>query len=623
EDARRLARAYVQERDEIGVQQPTMPALPPGFVLEQSGTPPLPPGFQLEQPQPKADFSGVSGAVNSTAAVAPSGMADFSGVSSRVDTTATSMVGPQYNGPLLSPSTQPQRAVPTLGQVNAANRATMADPGFRQRQDAETLARRQDAFQRAPAPVRALAGAGSAVGNTAMGLGQLAGLADGADVAAMRDRNRNMEGDLAAGIGRVGGEIGLMALPAGAVTRAAGTTGKAALAANTALGAGYAGLQPVVEGESRGRNALVGGAFGAAGQGAATGLASLGRRATNAVAPEVRQLAQRARDLGIPLHVAQVSDSLPVKVAASAGKYLPFSGYGKAASRQQDAFNRAVAKTFGVDATKLSDDVMQRARREMSKRFEDVYNRNSIPLNETAGRRLAAVERDAVRRLTKDEGAVLRNQLDDILENADGGVLTGQKYQAVRTALRKAEGNDKLGMAVRELRMTLDDIAADAVGPGDSAALKELRSQWANFRTVENALKQVSGASGDIRPASLWPLIRKGSTKEMRELARIGQTLLKDPIADSGTAQRTLAYNLLMGGGSVANPALIPLIAKAALGGATLGRAANSNSLASLITRESRGKPTSKLAELMGLANPYAAPTAGVEFNRQQQQTER
>src|SRR3546814_17641466 len=71
---------------------------------------------------------------------------------------------------------------------------------------------------------------------------------------------------------------------------------------------------------------------------------------------------------------------------------------------------------------------------------------------------LCRSENQAARRLTKDEAEVLRNQLDDILANADDGVLTGQKYQAVRTALRKAEGNDKLGMAVRELRQTLDDI---------------------------------------------------------------------------------------------------------------------------------------------------------------------
>ncbi len=68
----------------------TIPPLPPGFVLEgrpdpnQNGLPPLPPGFVLEAP--RADFSGVSQRVDSTAEMAPP---DFSGVSARVNTTAT------------------------------------------------------------------------------------------------------------------------------------------------------------------------------------------------------------------------------------------------------------------------------------------------------------------------------------------------------------------------------------------------------------------------------------------------------------------------------------------------------------------------------------------------------
>lgn len=277
--------------------------------------------------------------------------------------------------------------------------------------------------------------------------------------------------------------------------------------------------------------------------------------------------------------------------------------------------NRAVGNSFGANATKLTDDVMDSARREMSQQFEAIYNRNAVPITEKAARRLAGIEREAARRLTNDEGQVLRNQLDDILANAEDGVLTGQKYQAVRTALRKAEGPDKLGTSVRELRQALDDVAAESVGPSDAAALKALRSKWANFRTTEKALKQNAGAGGDIRLASLWPLIRNGSTKEMRELARMGQTLLKDPIADSGTAQRSLMYNLLMGGGSIANPALIPLIAKAAAGGATIGRAANSDGLARLLTRANRGKPTSRLADLIQQATPYTAPAAAASYN--------
>lgn len=578
-------------------------------------------------------------APQATAKAAPA-RANFGNVRSN----ATSVPGRRdtYTGPLLAPSSMASAApqAPTLADTNASNRAYQASPQAaidRQRYAASQAEAKRRDFQSLPAPMRAAIGAGSRVAAAGRGVGQmyaaaadavdpraptLGGLVTGQDPsrygqamqgeAAARADQQYLQGDTAATIGGFAGDLGLLAAPGGAVGR---TRGLAALLGNAGLGAGYAGLQPVVQGESRAANTVVGGAFGAAGHGVASGVSALGRNASQAIPSEVRQMAQRANALGIPLHASQVSQSLPVKVAASAGKYLPFSGYGKAASRQQEGVNRAVAKTFGADAPKLTDDVMQQARQRLSKQFEDIYNRNAVPITERGARKLAEVEREASRRLTNDEAQVLRNQLDDILGNADDGVLTGQKYQAVRTALRKAEGNDKLGLAVRELRQGLDDIAADAVGPNDSAALKALRSQWANFRTVESALKQVSGAGGDVRLASLWPLIRKGSTKEMRDLARMGQVLLKDPIADSGTAQRTFAYNLLMGGGSIANPALIPLIAKAAAGGATIGRAANSNSLARLLTRESRGAPTSRLGALMQRGTPYAAPAAAVHYN--------
>ena len=82
--------------------------------------------------------------------------ADFSGVSSQAQTTADGRKGPLVP----SATARAQPAAPSLESQNAANRAAMAAPGWQQRQDAETLTRRQDAFQRAPAPVRALAGAG-------------------------------------------------------------------------------------------------------------------------------------------------------------------------------------------------------------------------------------------------------------------------------------------------------------------------------------------------------------------------------------------------------------------------------------------------------------------------------
>src|SRR3546814_16469824 len=90
---------------------------------------------------------------------------------------------------------------------------------------------------------------------------------------------------------------------------------------------------------------------------------------------------------------------------------------------------------------------MQRARQELSREFETIYNRNAVPIGANGARKLVEVENQAARRLTKDEAEVLRNQLDDILANADDGVLTGQKYQAVRTARSEERRVGKEGVS--------------------------------------------------------------------------------------------------------------------------------------------------------------------------------
>ena len=640
EDASRLATAYVQKRD--GASRPRrlseVTGKRPQKLSEVTGQS----GYNVDQLFAKLERADAAGDTEAASAIAaeirrlqdkpdPSQVQwddkpDFSNVRGGVQTFQRLQKPVAYNGPTLAPSTavRGQLATESIESVNARNRAARTAPGFTAQQQRAIASNRQVQFQNLPAAARFAIGMGQRVAAAGRGAGQL--YAQGADAllggdrygAAMqaereaRARDSFLRGDTAAAIGGFAGDVGLTMAPAGLVARAGGVR---ALAGGAALGGAYAGLQPVIQGESRMGNAKVGAAFGAGGQALGMGLSAVGRNAANAVPQDIRQMVSRAGAMGIPVHASQVSQSLPVKVAASAGKYLPFSGYGKVAGAQQSAANRAVARTFGADADKLTDDVMYGARRKLNAGFEEVYNRTSVPITASAARKLAQVENAAARRLTRDQAEVLRNQVDDILANADDGVLTGQKYQAVRTALKKAEGTDKLGMAVREIRQALDDMAADAVGPEDAAKLKALRSQWANFRTAENALKQNSGAGGDIRLAALWPLIRKGSTKEMRELARMGQTLLKDPISDSGTAQRTMAYNLLMGGGSLANPALIPVFAKAAFGGATVGRAANSPALAKLLARESRGVPTSKLGKLLGETSPYLTPAMAQQYN--------
>lgn len=412
----------------------------------------------------------------------------------------------------------------------------------------------------------------------------------------------------------VAGNVAAFMTPAGwanrvAQARNAGTLGRAALQGG-ALAATDAGLQTAFEGAiDPTRTALVG-LSGAGGELVAGGLRGMAGRAAQGLDPIRQRAIQFAQERGIPLHLSQVSQSIPAKAMASMAQYLPFSGAGRAARQQQGAFNRAVGDTFGASgAEQLTDDVMRGARRNLSGQFEDIYSRNNVPLGEGGLRRLADVERGVASRLTEAESGVVRKQMDSILAELDDmGVLTGQKYQALRSQIMKAEGPDKVGQAVRELRGALDDIAATAVGPEDAARLRQIRGQWANFRTTEGLLRQVPGAGGDVKPSAIWPAIRKGSTQEMRELGRLGQTVMKNPVPDSGSPGRLLSLGLLGGGGVTGGLGAVPPLLALIGGGATVGRALNSPAAARLMLGGQRAAPPalnalSRLAAASGVAS--------------------
>jgi len=474
---------------------------------------------------------------------------------------------------------------------------------------------------------RVAAGAGKSVADTWLGLRQLVGNASQEEV----DNAREIGGPLmntAGGMtGNIAGQVAqIAALPGiGAGGRVAAAAGRGLPFVNAAVqGAAFAGSQGVGAGESRIANTAAGAALGAAGQGIASGLSKAASTAKASLGPEVLRAIENARRLKIPLNVANVTDSAPVRAAQSVTKYLPFSGASRAAAKQQQAFNRAVGKTFGADATTLTDDVMRQARKRLGGEFDDIYSRNSVEISPDVARRMASIEREAFQDMTADQAGIIRNQVEKVLSEATDGLMTGQKYQAVRTSLQNAEkAGGNIGRMVKAVRSALDDAAALSVGPDDAARLKAVRSGWANLRTTEDALKQVAGSAGNVRPTSLFPLIRKGSTPEMRVLAKVGQNVLKETIGDSGTGPRNLWAGILTGGGlgggyagGLAGAASAASgLAQLAGVGAVAGRVLNTNTASKLLQK---GRPLSglaKAAKVLPRALPVAAPAAVVDFN--------
>lgn len=470
------------------------------------------------------------------------------------------------------------------------------------------------------APERAMAGIGRSIVETGRGLQQMAGFRSDEEVARDRQIDQELLGTGWGAAGNIaGGALQMMApVPGAAVARLGSVAGRAAPYVGAAgRGAAFSGAQTVGEDESRAGNAAVGGAFGAAGQGLASGAGALAQRARSALTPTVQTAIQNARAAGIPLHLSQVTDSRFLKTLGSVANQLPFTGAARASRQQQEAFNRAVSRGFGEDAASVTDDVLQAARQRIGAVYDDVYSRNTIKLDDAALNKLAELEKSAARNLPADEAAVVRNQIEDIINATQDGAMPGQLYQAFRTdRLMPMESGARTFQSglIREIRRVLDGAAERSVGPADAKLLAQARRQWRNLRTTEKSLSQVAGAGGDVRPASLWPIVNqsKGATPEMRELARIGQTVLKDPIPNSGTPERQLVYRLLgLGGAGALGGVSIPALAGMAAGGAAVGRAMNSP-LAALALGQ--GRPMAGLARLAQPAPralPAAAPAVG------------
>lgn len=462
------------------------------------------------------------------------------------------------------------------------------------------------------------AGLGKSMYDTARGVGQLVSgdtEASKADASRVQRQDEALTGHAAGAIGNVVGQVGQMAVPVGDLAKGLSFAGKAApYVASAARSGVIAGLQPVQQGQTRAGNAAEGAAYGALGEGVSKVAGRVAAGAKDKIAPEVAVLFQKAKAAGIPVHFSQLSDSKFVKTLASTLSYLPFSGGAAKAQAQQQAFNAAVGRGFGAkDAKVLTDEVMATAKQNLGNAYDQLFAGRTIGLDRQAVTDLIRLHSTVDRDLESSGAKVAKNQIVRILDEAGAqGAMPGKVYQNLRSELRNQFGKETpVGRVVMQARKILDDAAARDLGPAEAATLKKLNAAYANFGTAKDALKQVEGAKGNVRPASLYPLVRNGSTKEMRDLAKIGQ-MLKDPIPDSGTAGRLLTTGLVggtaMGGGL---PGLLAL-AKLSAVGATAGRAANSSAAGKYLV-EGGGRTLNGLARLAKTA-PFVIPaTAAAE----------
>lgn len=567
-----------------------LPPPPPGFQMVQGGGIPAPPaGFQMQS----------SDGVNRQALSDQYYRAKLAG---REDDANAMLQGLSARGwTPLPANAQQQNAM--FQQRNAQNVAAQ------------------------PAVETALQGIGKSFVDTGRGIGQMLGLVSPQDVQESRRLDEALTNTNAGSLGNLTGQAAqTLALGGGlgAGAKALSLTGRAVPYVQSALAGGaFAGSQPVAPGESRAVNAGLGTALGAAGEAVPAGLRALSGKAVPAISLAKQDAIATAQKYGIPLHLSQVTDNRFLQSIGSAAKYLPFSGTTAADAAQRTAFNRALASTIGQSADDLTPSVLSAARAANSNGYNALFDRNTVKFQPQTLSRLGAIWKQAEQDIPPDQAKVVQNQITKYFDaaQANGGTIPGRLYQNVRQTVQKVEGqNSPSKYLVGQVRKTMQDAANQSIGPQDAAALQALNQQFGNIKILDKALGQAQGANYSVTPANLWRLsnTKFGASPEMTELAQLGQTVLKDPIQNSGTAQRMLAYHTLLGGAggaaSAINPATLPY-----LGGAVaVGRLFNSPLAA-------RALPYAGQNLLLGLSkgaapSPYLLPLLSVPQNRIGQQ---
>ena len=367
-----------------------------------------------------------------------------------------------------------------------------------------------------------------------------------AEILAQREANKPLLETPAGLAGNITGELGQAVLLPG------GTIGKAALA-----GAGMGAVQPTLPEENRAFNIASGAGLGAAGQGIVNVLGRVAQPITNQLGEIGENAVKTLRDAGIPLDAAQATGSAllgRVKAALSdnmftAGAQHEFSGV------QKQAFNKAIAKTMGEDADKITPAVISNAKENIGKIYDDVASKVNIHADDKFLNNLSAIDDEAKNILNDQQYSIIDKNIKNILNKAstEGNKLNASQYQNIKKTLDRLSGSSDTDVAgyARDLRDVLNkglSDSAEATGNKELvSSLKDANKRWGNMRKIEDVA--IKNEYGDVSPSLLYNSLTTKAKRnafyaednELAKLAAAGKIVLPEKLANSGTIARGLA----------------------------------------------------------------------------------
>lgn len=411
---------------------------------------------------------------------------------------------------------------------------------------------------------KVLAGAGKAIVDTGRGIGQLFGQVSQEDIEAARRRDEPLMNTGAGMVGNVAGHVAT-ALTPGAALKGAGMLpglgrlsgiGSSMMAPQTvkgaaALGAGYSALQPGTAGE-RALNATMGAAGGALGQAAGKYIAT---GVDKAVTPYRRSVDAAAKKLGARLTPGSETGNAGLLKLEAGIEAAPATANKMAGIKQhnQTILNRIAAKAIGQDADELTGEVLANAERAIGAKFNLLENVDELRLTDDLLEAIGRAEQKYTAGLGRRTPTQLKNTIDDLLDAAEKGSVSGKQYKVwrsnlgndARAQLTGQSGDRELGKFLQRVVDALDDQAQKSL-PDDMVKDYALaRQQWRNLLMIDDSM---NGAN--VSGLKLHNRLRKKdkgfkrlnmpddpATQDLHTMARFADTH-RNIVGDSGTATR-------------------------------------------------------------------------------------
>lgn len=296
------------------------------------------------------------------------------------------------------------------------------------------------------------------------------------------------------------------------------------------------------------------------GEGAANALGFIAKPFKSDNNPVIQALRDRAERMGIKLNAAQATGNKSLQYADSALDFIPSSSVAQQEFKnaQREAWQKALFKQGGENATAPTQDVMGAMKDRISSVYQDVAGRNNIIVDQPFKNAMNNIKHDLMGRIPTNQKGIVKSYLKDFDTAPLGAAIPGTQYQEIRSMLDKQAKSFKntdpaTHQALKNIRDAADKAMERSVSPTDSMALRKANNDWAVMKNIEGAIEPTTAIVS--APKFVNALTRRDPNRmiygngdqELNDIAKVGKQFISPSVPDSGTAQRAAMIKLLTG----------------------------------------------------------------------------